>query len=309
MQSPDGYIDLQVNGYAGVDFNQDELTSDDLHRCCKHLADDGTEGILATIITESTARMVHRLKRIVDLRQRDKLAERMVVGFHIEGPFISASPVFRGVHPEDAIRPADADIMKQLLEAAGGLARIVTLAPEFDENLAVTRMLAGQGVVVSGGHCDPSIDQLKAAIDAGMTMFTHVGNGCPMIMNRHDNITQRVLSLADRLWCCFIADGVHIAFPALGNYLRLAGDERAVIVTDAMSAAGLGAGKFKFARWEVDIGEDLVVWSPDKKHLMGAAVTMKKSAQNLAERVGLSDERIRKLTSTNPRRVIGHMGP
>lgn len=304
MQPLNGYIDLQVNGYAGVDFNQDDLSSDDLHRCCQRLADDGTQGILATIITESTERMVRRLKQIVNLRQRDKLVEQMILGFHIEGPFISASPVFRGVHPLDAIRPADPDVMKQLLHAADGLTRIVTLAPEFDENFTVTRMLADQGLVVSGGHCDPSIEQLKAAIGSGLSMFTHVGNGCPMVMHRHDNITQRVLSLSDQLWCSFIADGAHIAYPALSNYLRLAGDERAIIITDAMTAAGLGPGRFKFSRWEVEIGDDLIVWSPDKKHLMGAAVTMKRSAENLATHLGVSEKRIQRLLSTNPWKVI-----
>ena len=86
--------------------------------------------------------------------------------------------------------------MKRLLDAAGGLTKVVTLAPERDPGFRVTRMLARKNVIVSAGHSDASVDQLQAAIDAGLAMFTHLGNGCPMQMHRHDNIIQRVLSLS-----------------------------------------------------------------------------------------------------------------
>src|SRR4030095_15427595 len=137
-------------------------------------------------------------------------------------------------------RIADRDSMRRLLDAADGLARLVTLSPESDPGFAVTRMLAAEDVRVSAGHTNASLDELKAAIDAGLSMFTHLGNGCPMQMHRHDNIIQRALSLSDKLWICFIADGAHVAFPALGNYLRAAGLDRCVIVTDAIAPASLG---------------------------------------------------------------------
>lgn len=100
--------------------------------------------------------------------------------------------------------------MRRLLDAAGGLTRIFTLAPERDTGLAVTRMLAGRGLIVLAGHCNPSLDELDAAIEAGLSMFTHLGNGCPLAMHRHDNIIHRALSRADRLTIRFIADGTHI---------------------------------------------------------------------------------------------------
>ena len=105
--------------------------------------------------------------------------------------------------------------MKRLLDQAGGLARLVTLAPERDPDMKVIRHLVRQNVLVSAGHCNPSLDELRAAIDVGLSMFTHLGNGCPPLLERNDNIIQRVLSLRERLTICFIADGVHIPPMAL----------------------------------------------------------------------------------------------
>jgi N-acetylglucosamine-6-phosphate deacetylase len=217
-----GSFDLQVNGYAGVDFNKDDLTAEELHKACERLRADGTDGFLATIITEDFDRMVVRLGNLAKHRERDALAREMIPGFHIEGPFINETPGYVGAHPPDAVRPGDVDQMKRLLDAAGGLTRVVTLAPERDPGLRVTRLLAGAGVTVSAGHCNPTMDELKAAVDAGLSMFTHLGNGCPAQIPRHDNIVQRVLSLADRIMPCFIADGAHVPFFALRNYLKVA---------------------------------------------------------------------------------------
>lgn len=299
-----GFFDLQVNGYIGVDFNSDDLNGEDLHRACLQLAEEGNTGILATVITDKIEVMAQRLRRLVELRASDSLAQRLITGIHIEGPFLNPLPGYRGAHPEDAIHPASVDEMEQLLEAASGLTRLVTLAPEHDTDFQVTRLLAAQGIVVSAGHCDPSLTVIDAAIDAGLTMFTHLGNGCPMMMHRHDNIIQRVLSRSDQLWICFIGDGVHVPFFALRNYLRVTGTERAIIVTDAMAAAGLGPGRYSLGRWEVEVGEDGAAWAPDRSHLVGAAITMPQCAANLKNHLGFSDAAVQQLTGDNPRTAI-----
>jgi N-acetylglucosamine-6-phosphate deacetylase len=305
MSGGNGYVDLQVNGYGGIDFNKVGLTAEELHGACERLEADGVEAFLATIITEQLDPMCARLATLAALRDRDPLAKRLIAGLHIEGPFINESDGYRGAHPADAIRPADVDAMRRLLDAAGGLTRIVTLAPERDASFAVTRLLSAQGIAVSAGHCDPTLDQLRGAIDAGVSMFTHLGNGCPMQMHRHDNIVQRVLSLTDRLWLSFIADGAHVPFVALGNYLRLAGPERCIVVTDCTAPAGLGPGRYTLGRWDITIGDDMIPWAPDRSHFVGAAITMKQSVSNLRERLHLPEGVVRMLTSDNPRAVIG----
>jgi N-acetylglucosamine-6-phosphate deacetylase len=299
------FFDLQVNGYAGVDFNQDELDADQLHHACERLDTDGVAGLLATIITDDLSAMCHRLSRLAELREADPLATHLIAGVHIEGPFLNSGDGYRGAHPLDAIRPADRDSMMRLLDAARGLTRVVTLAPECDPGLVVTRFLASRGIIVSAGHTDATLAQLRRAIDAGLSMFTHVGNGCPMHMNRHDNIIQRALSLADELWLCFIADGAHIPFVALRNYLKLAREDRTVVVTDAIAPAGLGPGRYTFGRWDLEIGEDMVARAPDRSHLVGSGITMKQNATNLMRAVGLTEAVVRKLTLENPRVALG----
>lgn len=298
------YVDLQVNGYAGVDFNGDDLQAENLHGCCEQLKRDGVLGILATIITDDVNAMERRIARIADLREEVPLAADTILGLHIEGPFISKERGYVGAHPAGHVIPADPLLMERLLSAARGLTRIVTLAPEMDPGFRVTQMLAERGIVVSAGHCHPTIDCLVAAIDAGLSMFTHLGNGCPMVLHRHDNIIQQALSLSDRLWISFIADGAHVDFPALRNYLKCVGWEHAVIVTDAISAAGLSPGRFTLGSQTVDVADDLVPRAKDGSHFVGSACTMDQMARNLREYIGLSDDEVDTLCVKNPRRVL-----
>jgi N-acetylglucosamine-6-phosphate deacetylase len=299
------FFDLQVNGYGGVDFNADDCREADVEHVCQRLAAEGVEGILATIVTAPIPAMERRLQRIAAMRRASRVVRETIAGLHIEGPFINPAVGYRGAHNEEAIRPAELDDARRLAEACDGCLRLFTLAPECDEGLQVTRWLAGQGVAVAAGHTDASLETLHAAADAGLRLFTHVGNGCPLLMHRHDNIIQRALALHDRLWLCFIADGVHVPFFALGNYLRACGLERAVIVTDAMQAAGMGPGVYGIGANRVEVGEDLAAWAPGRTHLVGSAGTMPRSADNLRRHLGLGAGEVRRLTRDNPRRAIG----
>ncbi len=135
-------------------------------------------------------------------------------------------------------------------------------------------------------------------------MFTHLGNGCPLMLHRHDNIIQRVLSLTDRLWICFIGDGVHVPYSTLANFLRCAGLDRAIIVSDATAAAGLGPGRYTLGRQTVEVGEDLIAWAPDRSHFVGATATLPQVVTRLKEQMGLSPANIRQLTVINPRTAL-----
>jgi len=301
MSKTTGFFDLQVNGYAGIDFNQDDLSAKDFHHACAQLKEDGVDGILATIITANFEEMLTRLDNIVRYHKGDPLVSEIVRGIHIEGPFLKMQQGYRGAHPEKSILEAMPDQMNELLNAAGGLTKVVTLAPESDKDMRVTRMLADMGITVSAGHCNPSREQLHKAIDAGLSMFTHFGNGIPNTIQRHNNILQRVLSVREHLWICYIGDGIHIPLYALKNYLDLTGFDRSIVITDCMAGAAAPPGRYKISHIELDVGEDGVVREPGKENFAGSSATMKKCYNNLTLQMGISEADARKLTVDNPR--------
>ena len=268
------------------------------------MREDGTE-ILATLITDTLDTLTSRLRRLADLRTADPLVQEVIAGIHVEGPFLNKSKGFIGAHPAECALPASVDVAKRLIDAGQGLVKLVTLAPECDAGFKTTEYFVSQGVVVSAGHCDPDLATLKAAIEHGVTMFTHLGNGCPMQLHRHDNIIQRALSISDRLWLCFIPDGVHIDYFALQNYLVAAGMERSIFVTDAIAAARLGPGQFTFSGWDLTIGDDLVARSPDGSHFVGSTVTVPRILANGRNELGLTQADLARLLDTNPRQALG----
>lgn len=296
--------DLQVNGYAGTDFCSPDLDAEGLHRACEALEEDGVDAFLATLITDTIDNLCAKLTGLVKLREQDPLAKRLIAGFHVEGPFLNPEVGWIGAHPTEAVIQGNAEDAQRLLEAAEGLLRIVTLAPECDPHMRTTRHLSGQGVVVSAGHCNPSMDQLREAIDAGLTMFTHLGNGCPVTLPRHDHIINRVLHYAEELWIGFIPDGAHVNFFALDHYLKLAGD-RAFVVTDAIAAARMGPGRHRLSGMEVEVDSAGVARRPGSPYLAGSTVTMPQIRQHLRDSLGRSSKEIDQLTSIRPRAAIG----
>ena len=298
-------FDVQINGYAGVDFCSASLTADELHHACQVLRKDGVEGFLFTLITDTVPSLTEKLKNLAKLRSTDPLAKKMIAGVHIEGPFLNPETGYIGAHPPEAVVPATPDAAQRLLDAADGLTRIFTLAPEQDEGGRTTQHLVDQGIAVSAGHCNPSLDQLHESIDSGLSMVTHFGNGCPVTLPRHDNVLQRFLTYRDRLWFSFIPDGAHVDFYALRNYLDLVGVDHAVMITDAITAATLEPGLHEISGMTVEVDENGVARRPGSANLAGSTVTMPQIQENLKLHLGLSDHDIRQLIDVNPRRAAG----
>jgi N-acetylglucosamine-6-phosphate deacetylase len=298
-------FDVQVNGYAGTDFCSPNLSGEKLHSACVALETDGVDSILATIITDSLDRLLLKVANLVHLREQDPLAQKMIAGIHVEGPFLNPAPGYIGAHDAEYVKLANVDDAKRMVDAGKGMIRLVTLAPEMDPYFETTRFLKGEGVVVSAGHCNPSFEQLKGAIDNGLTMVTHLGNGCPVELPRHDNVVQRFLHFREQLWTCFIPDGHHINFYSLKNYLDLVGVERAIIVTDAITAARLGPGLHRVSGFEVEVDDEGVARRPGSANLAGSTLTMARLRRNLREQLGLSDDEIQQLIDINPRKALG----
>lgn len=299
-----GFVDLQVNGYAGVDFNAQSLSEAEVVDACRRLRSDGVSQILATIITAPLADMTEKISRLAGWMQSVPEIGQTIAGVHVEGPFLNRADGFVGAHPKDAVVQANVDDAKRLLDAGDGRVRLLTLAPECDPDAQVTRMLAESNVVVAAGHCDASLDDLTRAIDAGLSLFTHLGNACPAVMPRHDNIIQRVLSLAERLSISLVADGHHLPPFVLKNFCKIIPPERLIIVSDAISAAGLGPGEYRLSGQTVYVDTDGATWAECRTHFAGCSTPLKKMKPILQEATGLSDAQLDTAMSGNPRNLI-----
>ncbi len=300
-----GTIDLQINGAFGVDFASPALTLEQLENCCTLLRQEGVSAILATIITDTIPNLCRALQHLNVLRSQSSLIADVIQGFHVEGPFLSDQPGFVGAHDPQRTAEATIDAAESLFEAASGRLRLVTLAPERDRRGEVTKWFTGQGVVVSIGHSNASLEELDQAIRSGASLVTHYGNGCPLQLARHDNILQRLLYFADALTFTMIADGVHLPKFFLENLLRVIGQDRLVVVSDAILAAGCGAGDYELAGRPIRVGVDGIPRTPDGLYLAGSGWTQRTMDHWMATELGW-DQRLRyQLLVANPAKVLG----
>ncbi|MFN7628356.1 MAG: N-acetylglucosamine-6-phosphate deacetylase [Pirellula sp.] len=303
-----GFVDLQINGVQGVDFNSTSLSRDDWDRALQALRNDGTEAFLPTVITDSIPALIEKLDRLASLCEPDGGGSieggSRPVGIHLEGPFLSAKPGYIGAHPKAHAKDASLEEMKRLYDAARGWLKLVTLAPERDEGGKVTRWLVDQGVLVAAGHTDASVDQLKRGIDSGLSLFTHLGNACPPTVPRHDNIVHRVIALRDSLMITLIADGHHLPLWLLESWVRVFGLDRVAIVSDAISAALLPPGLHRLGDQVVAVGDDGVPRSEDRTHFVGSGATLGMMAGLLRRETAMSEAELVKMFCENPRRWL-----
>jgi N-acetylglucosamine-6-phosphate deacetylase len=289
-------FDLQVNGFAGVDFQRADLSGVELRRAVEALRAHETERILLTLISDEIDALCRQFERIETLRRSDARIAETVCGYHLEGPFLSPEPGYCGAHPPERQRAPDLAAFARLQSAAGGRIRLLTLAPEWPGSVDFIADVARQGVVVSLGHTNASEAQIDEAIRAGASLCTHLGNGVPQTLPRHDNIVQRLLA-RDELTACLIPDGVHLPPFVLQNLFRAKPPGKVVFTTDAMAAAGAPPGRYTLGGIEVE-SRDGAVRQPGCVHLAGSCLTPDRGANNAATWLGISQQTARDLFST-----------
>ena len=216
-------VDLQINGYAGVDFQRDDVTLEELHYATRALRRDGCAHFLLTLITDEWPRLLTRLKRFRKLRACSAKLESAIIGWHIEGPFVSEKPGFHGAHRAALMCDPTPHHMEQLRAVIGDDRVLLTLAPERHGALEAIARATKLGMRVSLGHTDASAEILQRAVAAGATGFTHLANGCPRELDRHDNILWRVCETPG-LTVSFIPDGHHVSPAPFRLLHKLLGD-------------------------------------------------------------------------------------
>jgi N-acetylglucosamine-6-phosphate deacetylase len=301
-----GFIDVQVNGFAGVDYNDPAASHESIRNSIRAQFKTGVTRLFPTIITGSPERMIGALKNLAVAKatlDEYALPSAMAIeGFHVEGPHISPEDGPRGAHPREHVRPPDLEEFKRFQEAAGGLVKLVTVSPEWEQAPKYIEALTGQGVVVSIGHTRATPEQVEAAVDAGATMSTHLGNGAhPVLPTKSSYIWSQLAE--DRLTASFIVDGIHIPGPFLKAALRAKGLERSVLVTDAVMPAMCEPGPYTLGQLEVDLHEDGSVRLRGGTRLAGSALSMDRA---IGVTVRLGDVSLRDaitMATTNAARV------
>lgn len=281
-----GWIDLQVNGFAGVDYNDPHASPEEITRSLQVLFSTGVTRFYPTVITGPPESMEAALRNLARARESLEYGEAMD-GFHVEGPFISAEDGPRGAHPRQWARPPDFDEYRRWQDAAQGRVRIVTLSPEWPGAVRFIENVAREGTVVSIGHTQASSAQIADAVTAGATLSTHLGNGAHGVMRRHPNYIWDQLA-EDRLMAGFIVDGIHLDSSFLKVAVRAKGVERAVLVTDASTPAGAAAGRYRIGEQEIDLlpGGKVVLAGTDR--LAGSALRMNDGVANLVRLAGVT---------------------
>jgi N-acetylglucosamine-6-phosphate deacetylase len=292
------FVDLQVNGFAGVDYNSPGLRADDIHRSVAAIRATGVTRFLPTLITGPLDRFAESARALL------AVADPAIAGIHMEGPYISPVDGPRGAHPRAHCREASPDDFARRQEAADGRIVLVTLAPEVAGTLPLIELLVADGIRVAIGHSDGAPEVIRDAIAAGATLSTHLGNGCAAVLPRHANVIWEQLA-SDDLWASLIVDGHHLPPAIVKVFTRAKSPARTVLVTDAMAAAGCPPGTYRIGDVDVEVGADRRVSLRGTPYLAGSALTMPEAIGKTARFGALSLEDVLPMASTTPAAYLG----
>jgi len=301
-----GLFDVQVNGYGGVDF-QNDLTASDLHRAAAALLRDGCPRTLLTLITCPWDHLLRKVTRLREMLAKDPTLRRAFPGWHIEGPFLSDQPGFSGAHNPRWMGDPTPEHIRQLKAVVENDPLLMTFAPERENSAAAIAEAVRCGFVVSFGHTDASAAQLQAAVDAGGRGFTHLGNGCPQKLDRHDNILWRVLD-QPALVVGLIPDTHHVSPLLFRTLHRALGPDRIYWTTDAMAAAGAPEGDYTIGEIALHVGPDRVARNPATNTFAGSALEPIEGIRRGARMLGLRWQDVWDHFSLQPSRLMNLPG-
>ena len=306
-----GFVDIQVNGFAGVDYNDPATPAEAMAASIDRLFQTGVTRFLPTVITGSRERMTAALRRLAEAKQEFRraglAAAEAIAGFHVEGPHISPEDGPRGAHPAAHVRPPDLEEFQRWQEAATGEVRLVTVSPEYRDAPRYIAALADAGVAVAIGHTRATSAQIRAAVDAGATLATHLGNGAHTVLHKTSNYIWDQLA-EDRLTASFIVDGIHIPQPFLTAALRCKGTGRSVLVTDAVMPAMCPPGPYRLGEVPVELLPDRRVVVRGSTRLAGSALTMDRAVGNCVRLGGVPLHAALAMATVNPARAVCMVG-
>jgi N-acetylglucosamine-6-phosphate deacetylase len=296
------FFDAHIHGAKGHDVM--EATPAALDAIGSFLAAHGTGSFLATTVTAPLDATLRSLSGLAKLVARPAVegrarAQARILGIHLEGPFLSHTR--RGAQPAEHLLAPDIAIFDRLFEAAEGCIRLMTLAPELPGAVELTAHATARGVRVSLGHSDATAAETRAAINAGAVSATHTFNAMRPLDHREPGILGTVLS-NDEIYAEIICDGIHVAPEMVKLWWRAKGPERAILVTDAMSAAGMPDGEYQLGEFAVQVANGRAM---ARGVLAGSVLTLDHALTNFMEFTGAPLEQALRLLTVNPAAMTG----
>lgn len=300
-----GFVDVQVNGLRGQEFSSLDLTPEKVASVVRDHFSFGVTAICPTLTTQSFDCLAHGLAAIDEACRQFPDVGRAVAGIHLEGPYFSTEDGPRGAHPREHCRRPDLAEFQRLQQSSGGRIRILTMSPEFEESPAFIAQLTAGGVIVAIGHTAASGAQIRAAVDAGARLSTHLGNGAHAMLRRHPNYIWDQLA-DDRLWASLIVDGHHLPPEVAKTMVRAKTPGRCILVSDVSGLAGLPAGRYHSSGGDVEILPDgrLVIAGQDQL-LAGASRPIGVGVVNVMRFAGLDLADAVAMASTQPAALLG----
>ena len=305
-----GFVDLQVNGFGGRAFNDPALTVDEVRRISCTLDRFGVTSYCPTVTTDSHGALLQAMTTLARACEQSAEVARRVPGFHLEGPYISPDDGPRGAHSRQHVRPPDADEFQRLQDAADGRICILTLSPEYEASPAFIARVAATGVLVAIGHTSATSDQIRAAVDAGARLSTHLGNGAHGQLRRHPNYIWDQLA-EDRLSASLIVDGHHLPAAVVKTFVRAKSPARCILISDVTALGGMPPGRYETPGLDpVELLADgRPVVAGQLQILAGAAVPITAGIANILR---FTDEPLASavdMASTQPAALLGRSRP
>jgi len=292
------FFDVHFHGAAGHDVM--EATPAELNKIGAFLASRGTAAYLATTVTapmDATLRALDNLAN--EIAKLPEPGRARPLGIHLEGPFLSHEK--RGVHPPEYLLPPSTSTFDRLVDAAHGHVRLITIAPELPGADELIRHAVSRGVRVSLGHSNATAAQTKAGIAAGGSSATHTFNAMRPLDHREPGILGTVLT-SDEIFADLICDGVHTTPEIVLLWWRAKGPERAILITDALAAAGMPEGKYVLGGFEVEVKDGRAM---ARGVLAGSVLTLDRALSNFVQFTGATVDQGLRLLTRNPAAMTG----
>ncbi len=297
-----GFVDLQVNGFLGVDFSSAVLTEENCAQACRELLSRGTAAFFPTVITSPLEVYQRNLPLIAKMMEQHEFQGRLL-GIHLEGPFICGEEGAVGAHNKEWVQKPSIELFDKLQEWAGGKVALLTIAAEIEGAAELARHAVRHRTVVSLGHQKALEEDLTRLVEAGATALTHLGNALPRLVPRHQNPLMAGMA-EDGLQATVIGDGHHVPVSVLKCIIRAKGVPSVSVISDASPLAGMPPGHYHLYQKEIVLEESGRLYDPVGGHLVGASVTLLQCMNHVASLGFLKLEELLRLGFYNPLRLM-----